>query len=270
MGRMIFSGLRTSERGDVVTAEETEELAEVSVIPEAQNISGIYAQDGVPTLQNRGNIAVLETPIPVDIPVTTPAYLKAVDEVTKPETIKIERNDESCIIFSMRNCPGNDSSAVCFLTFFSFFWDLVLLIITIDQGFSEELLLHAFVGVGLTLLWIDLVFNRIYISVTGSLLTKETKPMKQPRCLRDDKEIDIKKCNIVDVCCRRSVTKGDKGKQDVRYDVHLLYSDGVRETIIGHLSRMEEALYLQQEIERFILGQDIIEGTSKEEVIEVV
>lgn len=57
--------------------------------------------------------------------------------------------------------------------------------------------------------------------------------------------------NIKDVCCNRNINSDKKGNQIILHDVHFELYGGIRNAFIKHLP-LEEALYLQQEIERFI------------------
>lgn len=251
------SSLSTSQNGRRVI-----EATEVTVIHEARVVSEAYAGNGRATLQHRGNIAVMEILVPGEIPITSSAYLKAVYEVPKPDTIQITRMDKETLSFTMKSCRGWDRlPTLFFVTFFVLFWNGCLLGTAIaGYGIAILLLPHTWVGFGIAYWWMQLVFNKIHFSITRDSLVVDIIPFKSPRCYRDDTdcELDLTNMNIRDACCKRNISSDQKGNQIVSYDVHFELYGGIRNTFIKHLP-LEEALYLQQEIERFIeIGDEVM------------
>lgn len=235
------------------------QATEVTVIPEARVISEAFTGNGEATLQHRGNVAVMEILVPGEIPVNTPAYLKAVNEVPKPDTIQVTRIDKESITFTMKSCRGWDRPpTLCFMTIFVLIWNGCMLSSAIGGwGLAILVLPHTWVGFGMAYWWLQLVFNKIHLSITTDSLTVDIIPFKSPRCFADDTEceLDLTNMNIKDVCCKRNIDSDKNGNQIVLYDVHFELFGGIRNAFIKHLP-LEEALYLQQEIERFIQDRD--------------
>lgn len=173
------------------------QASEVTVIPEARVLPEAYAGNEGPTLQYRGNVAVMEILIPVEIPVNTPAYLKAANEVRKPDTIQITRMDKESITFTLKCCRGEERPpTLCFITFFVLIWNGCLLSSAIGGwGLVILVLPHTWVGIGMAYWWLQLVFNKIHLTITRDFLAVSIIPFKRPGCLTDDTECELyKRC----------------------------------------------------------------------------
>jgi len=237
------------------------QATEVAVIPEARVVSDTFTGNGGATLQYRGNVAVMEILVPGEIPVNTPAYLKAANKVPKPDTIQVARMDKKSITFTMKCCRGWDRPpTLCFMTIFVLIWNGCMLSSAIGGwGLAILVLPHTWVGLGMAYWWMQLVFNKIHLSITTNSLAVDIIPFKSPRCFTDDTEceLDLTSMNIKDVCCKRNINSDKNGNQIVLYDVHFELYGGIRNAFIKHLP-LEEALYLQQEIERFIQEDKLV------------
>lgn len=91
------------------------------------------------------------------------------------------------------------------------------------------------------------------ITVSSDNITVEMAPIKtcQSKTLlltNDTRE----------VCCKRHVKQGEQGQKPwaITYDVHIVETNNVRTKIVGYLHSMETALYIQQEIQRFLFDEE--------------
>jgi len=90
------------------------------------------------------------------------------------------------------------------------------------------------------------------ITVSSDNITVEMAPIKTCQ----GKTLSLTN-DTREVCCKRHVKQGEQGQKPwITYDVHLVETYNVRTQIVRYLHSMETALYIQQEIQRFLFDEE--------------
>ncbi len=138
-----------------------------------------------------------------------------------------------------------------FLTFFCLIWDGFLLFwysMALSQGVWIMALFatgHAAIGVFLTYTVIAGYFNRTTINVSRVALAVSHGPLPWP----GRKQLDS--AGIRQMYCKEQIHRG-KNSTNYTYEVHVALNTGKDEKLVTGLENSEQALYLEQEIERFL------------------
>lgn len=146
-----------------------------------------------------------------------------------------------------------------FLTFFTIFWNLILIPFILIAIFQGEwiiflfIALHLFVGVALAYYTIAMLLNTTYITVDRYKLIVEHKPL--PVISYKDQEVTI--ADINQLFIEKYIASRTNGRPDFAYMVRYAKknsSDHV--TLMRGLRKHEQARYIEQEIERFLEIED--------------
>jgi hypothetical protein len=183
----------------------------------------------------------------IDLPGMQP--LKRLD-VPLPKGIELANNGYDLTIirrwFSLK---------YIFLTFFCLFWDGFLLF-WYSMALSQRIWImalfatgHAAVGVFLTYTTIAGYLNRTTITVSHTALAVSHGPLPWP----GHKQLDS--AGIRQMYCKEQIHRG-KNSTTYTYEVHVALNTGKDEKLVTGLENSEQALYLEQEIERFLRIQD--------------
>lgn len=138
-----------------------------------------------------------------------------------------------------------------FLLFFSIFWNGFMLVwhgIAISSGawiMSAFGLLHTAVGVGVAYATAGMFLNTTYVRVGNGMIEVKTEPVPWwgNKWLTAD--------DISQFYCMEQVHRGKNGTS-YTYDVMCLRNDGVRDTLVQGLQDSTQALFIEQELERFL------------------
>ncbi len=142
------------------------------------------------------------------------------------------------------------------LTFFVIFWDGFLIfwytqaINTSNTMMLVFPLLHVAIGVGLTYYVLAGYINRTYIRVDHSFLSIKHAPLPFPW----NKTVDAS--DIKQVYSKERISRSRRGSS-VTYEVHALTHSGRNLKLLNKLPNSEQALFMEQEIERFLRIQDV-------------
>jgi predicted Zn finger-like uncharacterized protein len=142
-----------------------------------------------------------------------------------------------------------------FLTFFTVFWDGFMVMwfgIAITKGVWPMAvfgLLHGGVGVWLLYTVLAGYLNKTVIAVSGRELSITHGPLPW----RGNKH--LKSSNITQVYCKERIQHG-KHSTNYTYEVQAILRGGAHEKLLSGLDESEQALYLEQEIERFLEIED--------------
>ena len=109
---------------------------------------------------------------------------------------------------------------------------------------------HAAIGLGLTYGTIAGFVNRTLIRISPSQLTVGHGPLPW----WGNKQLDA--TGIAQVYCKERVSRGRNGTS-ITYAVHAALRDGADAKLVDALDSPEQALYLEQEIERFLGIKDV-------------
>jgi len=137
-----------------------------------------------------------------------------------------------------------------FLTFFTVFWNGFMIMwfgITITKGawpLAAVGLLHGGVGVWLLYTVLAGYLNKTVIAVSGRELSITHGPLPW----RGNKQ--LKSSNITQVYCKERIHPGRQ--PNCTYEVQAILRGGAHEKLLSGLDESEQALYLEQEIERFL------------------
>jgi len=141
------------------------------------------------------------------------------------------------------------------LTFFAIFWNGFMAVwfgMAISQGIWIMALfglLHG--GIGIVLLYYVLsgYLNKTVVTVNRQSLEIKHGPLPYPG----------KKLNSVDIkqlYCKERVSRSSKGSISYNYEVHAVARDGKDRKLLTGLGGSDQALFVEQEIERFLRIED--------------
>jgi len=138
-----------------------------------------------------------------------------------------------------------------FLLFFCIFWNgfmLVWHVISLSMGawfMSAFGLLHTAVGLGVIYLTVATFLNTTHIRVGNGMIEVKTEPVPWwgNKWLSAD--------DLAQFYCRETAKRGKHGTH-YTYDVMAIRKDNARETLVQGLLNSDQALYIEQEIERFL------------------
>jgi hypothetical protein len=253
-------------------AEEAAGLVQITVvvdddgfsgsIPEARAVAttatAVVDGDVGMTPQQRGQMTIMEAPVEggTRIPLTTEAYLKAQNTFEQPHRVHVEHDDEHCLSLCSIGMwePGCWSMAV-----FTCTWNGFLLVVAFAvSAFYIIFFPHCWIGIYLAIVLVRSRFNRIIVTVTSDneIMVKETGPIKIcTACSSGQDKILSLAEDTCEVCSKRHVKQGKNGPC-ISYDVHLVKSDNNQTMILDGVLSMEIALYVQQEIQSFLLDKE--------------
>jgi hypothetical protein len=142
-----------------------------------------------------------------------------------------------------------------FLIFFCLCWD-GFLCFWYSMAISQRVWImglfaigHAAIGLGLTYYTIAGFLNRTLIRVSPSLLDVSHGPLPWPGAKRLDST------GIAQIYCKEHISRGKNGVTTT-YQVHVATHGGAQEKLVDSLDSSDQALYLEQEIERFLSIKD--------------
>lgn len=147
------------------------------------------------------------------------------------------------------------SAQFYFLVFFCLFWDGFLCVwysIALSQrawSMAAFALLHTAVGLGLTYYTLAGFLNSTLIRVSPSQIGVAHRPL--PWWGR--RQIDSSA--IAQIFCKERITRGKT--TTITYEVLAATHAGAQEKLVGGLPNSDQALYLEQEIERFLNIKDV-------------
>ncbi len=171
-------------------------------------------------------------------------------EVSMPKGFQVENRGQELII--TRRWFG---LMFIFLAFFCVIWD-GFMVFWFGMAFSEGSLmmagfgtLHAAVGIGLTYYVLAGFFNKTVITVGGRNFTVKHRPLPFPGKELDPNDIEQLYCK--EIVNRRSSSSGGSSTY-FTYELHALTRDGKHQKVLKGLTEVEQILYVEQEIERFL------------------
>lgn len=138
-----------------------------------------------------------------------------------------------------------------FLLFFSIFWNGFMIVwhgISLFSGawpMSLFGLLHTAVGIGIGYYTLTGFVNRTTIRVGQGELGIRHHPLPWG----GNKEMVAS--DVRQFYCKEKVHHSDSGTQ-YNYEVHAVMQDGSREKLLSNLAETEQALYIEQELERHL------------------
>ena len=137
------------------------------------------------------------------------------------------------------------------LLFFTIFWNGFMLVwhgISLFSGawmMSAFGLLHTAVGIGIGYYTLAGFLNRTTVWVHSDVLGIEHAPLPWFGAKQ------IRASAIDQIYCREKVHRSDSGTS-YSYQVHAAMQDGSQEKLLSNLSKPEQALYIEQELERHL------------------
>jgi hypothetical protein len=143
------------------------------------------------------------------------------------------------------------SPVILFLTFFCVFWDGFMIFwfyTSISQGawmMAAFGTLHGLVGLGLTYFVIGGYINKTYITVSYDRLNVCHRPLPFPG------NKTIARDELKQLYSKERISHTSNGTS-VSYEVYALTHSGKKEKLLSGLTRSEEALFIEQEIEKYL------------------
>ena len=147
------------------------------------------------------------------------------------------------------------SAASIFLIVFTLFWDGFMVVwfgIAITQkqwAMAAFGSIHALVGLGLLYGTLASCLNRTVIRVNRNRLQVVHGPIRVPG------NVQLKADLVAQLWCKMRVTHGKQGA-NYSYELHANSTHGKTKKLLGGLREPEQALYVEQEIERFLGIED--------------
>jgi uncharacterized membrane protein len=167
-------------------------------------------------------------------------------EVALPKRLKIEERMDGLTITRRWLGP-----TAFFLLFFAVLWNGFMIFwngMAIKGGAWMMLAfggLHTGVGLFLVYLVLGMFLNSTVIRVTRGTLEVKIGPLPW----RGNKSIQVH--DVTQLYCREKVTHGKNGPS-VSYKVETVLSGNKRETLVGSLTSPDEALFIEQQLERHL------------------
>lgn len=169
--------------------------------------------------------------------------------VERPKNIQLVRSSDS--ITAVRKWFG---PLFFFLAFFSLFWNGIVWSIALTAILSENyfvilfMSLHLTVGLGVLYYAIALLVNSTEIRVDRRYLSVKHAPLPFPgNCTMPVGRIE-------QIYCKEKIG-GGRGRS-VTYELYAIAEQNQRQKIVKGLPTAEEAIFLEQEIERFLRIED--------------
>ena len=145
-----------------------------------------------------------------------------------------------------------------FLTVFAVFWDGFLFVwYSIALGFGQANLLmvlfpliHVAAGIGITYTALACWVNTTRITVDQGKVTVRHGPLPWI----GNKELDAS--NLKQLYSKEQISNS-RNSTTVTYEVHAVTATGKNEKLVSGLESSEQALYIEQEIERYFRIEDV-------------
>ncbi|MEO0948817.1 MAG: hypothetical protein AAFY11_11865 [Cyanobacteria bacterium J06641_5] len=178
-------------------------------------------------------------------PAAVPPKLK----VDRPENIRVTRSTNELTIVRKWFGP-----IFFFFAFFAVFWNGITWTIALAAIFSQEyqmlvfMSLHLAVGLGVLYYTTTLLVNSTEIRVDRRYLSVRNIPLPFPG------NCTVPVGRIEQIYCKEKISRGRS--RSVTYELYAIAGEDRRQDIIKGLPSAEEAVFLEQEIERFLRIED--------------
>lgn len=145
---------------------------------------------------------------------------------------------------------------IVLMTVFAMFWDGFLFIWYSKVGESGEAmaiyfpLMHVAVGIGLTYYVVAGWFNRTHIFVSHGKIAVHHRPI----LWWGNKELESS--NLKQLYVKEKISQS-RNSTSVTYEVHAITHNGRNIKLVTGLETSEQALYIEQEIEKYLGIEDI-------------
>lgn len=194
----------------------------------------------------RQSIIVLEAP--AELPASVPAYFKVQSPVAKPATMSVDSTINNCEIIQRKwkVNPGLAGFGIMWNTFM-FFWNFI----AISNGIWIMFLfatLHNMIGLFLIYQVLCGFYNSTFVTITSDNVQVEVRQLhwrkQRPKCVPME--------SIQEVCCKRCVVHRGENSTSITFEVQFI-KNGSRQVLLSNLQYLEEALFIEQEIEKFLV-----------------
>ncbi len=176
----------------------------------------------------------------------------------KEEIFIIPKGIEMLTVFGELNIEMKwRQSTSLFMMFFTVFWNVMVLPFAIFAILSGEIMMllgisiHLMVGIGLILWALSALFNTTYITVDERFLKVKHKPFKLFY-----KEYELEVGQIEQLYVKKYQNGSTNGNPNYAYAVMLRKKDKDEFQLIKGIAKPPQALYIEQEIEKFVGIQD--------------
>ena len=192
------------------------------------------------SLQQQYSMTAVDSPM-------TPAYFKVQAPVAIPESISIIC-EGVVLVIKRRWYNSSVYRLLCFAIFWNGFminWNIIA-IATETWSMAVFGIIHDLVGLYLMYNVVLTFVNSSYITVQDGRITVVSRPF---RGWKAPSSVDT--TNIREFRCRRNVSVGRRSVT-TNFDVHALDANRIETVIIGELATLNEALFLEQELEKHL------------------
>lgn len=151
-------------------------------------------------------------------------------------------------------------ASLFFLVPFTLFWNGFLIVwhtIALTSHFwfmSVFAILHTAVGFFMIYLTLATFLNSTVIRVTPQWLSVKIGPLPWRG------NLELSRREVIQVFCQEKISRGENGSR-ANYEVQLVLEGNRRETLMKSLANPDEALFIEQQLERFLqLADTPVEG----------
>ncbi|MBO1255749.1 hypothetical protein J3L16_08640 [Alteromonas sp. 5E99-2] len=147
-------------------------------------------------------------------------------------------------------------ASTLFLIVFAAFWDIFLFSFYSNMSTESDIftklfpLIHVAVGIGITYFAIASCFNKSNIFVSKQTLEINHKPFPWVG------NKTLKSYELKQLYTKEKISTSNNSTR-VTYEVHAIMNKGKNTKLLSGLESSEQALYIEQEIEKYLQIQDI-------------
>ncbi|MEM9822337.1 MAG: hypothetical protein AAF985_14740 [Bacteroidota bacterium] len=144
------------------------------------------------------------------------------------------------------------------LVFFTIFWNIIVLPFAIFAILSGQIVmllglsLHLLVGIGMLYYIITTIFNTTFITASPRRLHIEHRPLRVP--FYPDRDIEV--MDIEQIYVDKYKRSETNGRPDYAYSVEAILKNQQHVRLVKGLQYPDQALYIEQEVERFLEIKD--------------
>ena len=185
------------------------------------------------------------------------------DRYRKPEVL-LPPGIEAFSLLSELNIEISwKKSRSSFLTFFTVFWNAMVIPFVLFALFSGEYLIllgisiHLLVGISMLYYTLGAFLNKTFVIVDHYNVHVETKPLRMP--FYPDRHLPVGEIKQLHV--EKYVASRTNGRPDYAYTVIAQMTNQERLKLVKGLKNVNQARYIEQEVERFLkIPDEPVEG----------
>jgi hypothetical protein len=177
-------------------------------------------------------------------------------EVPMPSSVQMEESFDALTIRRRWF-----SSQTIGLTLFAVVWNGIILFMFLSMNSpGVRISGDPFLGVGLFgLIGIAVLYFTIvsYVNSTTISVSNQTLSIQHGPLPTFSQNKEYPSADIAQLFCMQKISRGSKGSTTIFYELYAILRDQRRELLIGSMYDAQQALYLEQEIERYLRIENV-------------